>query len=847
MSGRLLPHALLEFTLARASARLESLTAHSIRQNTAVVLGRRFAHQQVAFQDFPAPEYVPLETTDDRSMYASRKSRSVLASGRLFPYTQDGPLTELEQRIMELKEDPVQEGDEAKVPAYSESELLSMYEELLAVPSRTETQDLSVVDPESQHQADEQALRGIVQSLYALEGPTDASLESQPLYTAAIAKLSEIVNALESARSGSDAPPLEVSILLPQEWLSLVRICVHNSDGRAAESVIDLMKRSNTPIAEESLDTTLALYADKGDLANAERFLAAFVDQSPSERQRDLHIKAHLKSVVPGTFPTSALAALHEYEGRGLPAPQRAYTRVINTLLHVRSVIAATQAWDLFAHMRYVAHPTPDPFLYTVMISACASRSLPPEPARALDLWTEMTIDKGIPPSAAAYSAIIFACARSGEKPYVAEAFRLAKEMMDGHRDAYGSPAFRPDRKAFSALLEGAKRTGDLAKVRWILAEIISESLDATRGDLPDPVSVDEGIMTHVFHAYAAYQPPFNRAATVVVDQSASAASSSDPSKTGDPTGDAKQTEGQSDSAPHPQAPLAPRIPQFTNLLPQSNSEVLGEARALFYRILKDVAPSALLSDALFSEQLDSNMPQAFENVRLSARLLNAYLSVHYAHGMFDQGSKLYHSLFTTLGVEKNAWTYVEALERCARARKGLERKPALRFAQEIWEEWQPVEDAWRRRMSHPDGMDARMVERAYTAKIRVLAMSGRLREAVQLVRAFVERYPPDVVKQVQPKPALRSGRIMLQAPRPLVRMYSAVEVPDDTVPPLLSFPEVELLHHRLVDAGDEASIRYLKWVCMAYAGALKGRKHATLRAEPVALDSEVQKRIEHP
>ena len=107
----------------------------------------------------------------------------------------------------------------------------------------------------------------------------------------------------------------------------------------------------------------------------------------------------------------------------------------------------------------------------------------------------------------------------------------------------------------------------------------------------------------------------------------------------------------------------------------------------------------------------------------------------------------------------------------------------------------------------------------------------------MQLVRDFVARYPPHVVKHANPKPALRSMRVSLEAPRPLVRLFTPVEVPDDTVPPLLSFPEVEVLHHRLVARGDQKNIGYLTWVCMAYAGALKQRKDATLHAEPVAQD----------
>ena len=118
---------------------------------------------------------------------------------------------------------------------------------------------------------------------------------------------------------------------------------------------------------------------------------------------------------------------------------------------------------------------------------------------------------------------------------------------------------------------------------------------------------------------------------------------------------------------------------------------------------------------------------------------------------------------------------------------------------------------------------------------------TGHHREAVRLVRQFVDRYPPSLIKTSQPKHPLRSTRTVLSAPRPIVRMMSPTEVPDDTVPPSLSFPELEVLHHRLVAAGDRESIGYIKYVCMTYQGVLRRRKDAVLRAKPAAEDAESQ------
>ena len=107
------------------------------------------------------------------------------------------------------------------------------------------------------------------------------------------------------------------------------------------------------------------------------------------------------------------------------------------------------------------------------------------------------------------------------------------------------------------------------------------------------------------------------------------------------------------------------------------------------------------------------------------------------------------------------------------------------------------------------------------------------LERALDQVKAFAERHPPLSVSQPVPKHPFRSTRTVLQGQRPLVRMTSTVELPDDTVPPLLTFSDVEILHHRLVAAGRMDAVGYLKWLCKAYEGALRARRNLTMRAEP--------------
>jgi len=360
--------------------------------------------------------------------------------------------------------------------------------------------------------------------------------------------------------------------------------------------------------------------------------------------------------------------------------------------------------------MRYVAHPYPDVPLYALMIRACASpinaARLSSEPERALDLWTEMTMDRRMTPSAGAYDAVILACARSGRKTYVNEGFRLAKEMLDSHRDARGISAYRPSRRTFCALLEGAKRVGDLARARWILAEMIVERRRMVLER--EAEGVNEEVMMHVFHAYAAYRPPFQRSAVKSVMEGSTQPDQVKIATSKSPFDDSPENRKDIEKAPS-------GSPPFTHVPPQSHNEVIHEVKTLFTRILHDNDAKAL-SDAVSGQDA---LPEdrAFKAVDLTPRLLNSYLSVYYKHAAITTARNLYRSIFDECGVERTARAYVEALERCANAKKhGEERVVALEFAEEVWVSWRALED--RR-----DDQNARMIEKAHIAMIRVLAL----------------------------------------------------------------------------------------------------------------------------
>jgi len=108
----------------------------------------------------------------------------------------------------------------------------------------------------------------------------------------------------------------------------------------------------------------------------------------------------------------------------------------------------------------------------------------------------------------------------------------------------------------------------------------------------------------------------------------------------------------------------------------------------------------------------------------------------------------------------------------------------------------------------------------------------NELDQALSHLHSFCARYPPSSVRQPASKPAMRATRTSLVGARPLVRLTSATELPDDTVPPLLTFKDLELLHHRLAAAG-RSEVGYIKYVAKSYIWALRVRRDEALKAKP--------------
>ncbi|KAJ7452123.1 hypothetical protein B0H11DRAFT_2074384 [Mycena galericulata] len=825
-----LPPGLWDLTISRIYSRPIRMGrlgfAHSARNNA-----------QAALAKAPSPSApIPLPPANNEEYRGTLGRRRPRQSGSLTPRSglpSSGPLAEIERRVKELKEAADVEVLASEDLLFSETDLLSLYEDLLAHPQEAPIAAVPTVD-EQKAQADEDVatVRQLELQLVQLNArsvpqdtPFIAKLRKEsgqpiPNFDAPVVgelhrRVLQLANArldrlevFQPSSSTSNSSPIPIILFSMKEYEALMRTCVDRGDFEAAESVLHLMKRSGLPISEESLTTVLRQYTEAADVRGVERCLTSFLTGPPTEPQRHLHVKCHLRATPRDRVPESALAVLHSYETQGHPVPMKTYTSTIAALYSTHLSVARAQAWDLFSHMRYVAHPTPDVVLYTSMIRACASpvssaRSADPE--RALDLWTEMTVEQGLTPTVGAYNAVILACARSGRKAYVNEAFRISKEMLDAHRDAYGRSAYLPNRGTLCALLEGAKRIGDLARARWILADLVRS--DASKE------GVNDEIMMHVFHTYTAYVPPFTRNLAALV-----------PGQEGKRSAPIDDTEVASASTDVPPVRNSPR---FTRVPPQTSNEVMEEVEALFQRMLEDTGKDhgpSVQDGGMFSGE------KKFQHVQFTLRLVNSYLSVHYRHSSLESSAALFWKVFGQVGLAPDARSYLEALERCSRSKRGRERAVGLQFAEKVWAEWLALEDS-RRSAGRP--LDARMVERAHVAFVRVLTLNGQLQRALDHVKAFAERYPPSHLFERSRKASFRSTRTVLVGARPLVRLTSPNEVPDDDVPPLLMFSDLEILHHRLVAASMTPGIAYIKYISKAYEWALRGRRDAAMKARP--------------
>ncbi|KAF9649559.1 hypothetical protein BDM02DRAFT_3186192 [Thelephora ganbajun] len=884
MAGRALrPHNLLDLSVSRVSQRL--WRKQSARGVHSQAVDFAFASQLDAV-DVLANSPGRGRNPDNASLYSlkRRNTKSSHAVGAS-PEEDRQAMSLLEQKVEDLKL-MVSDKDEADLaygyePVYTEMELLDIYQDLLSTQIQAPESTESAADT-FEEQADDRALVHSLISRVNEHAPSEPGtsqlhatcVDSQgPVsrYRQTISRLTAILQGPGITAGHPDPSPsvpsgrnaMQQVLPSPPERAAFIRECIRVNERESAVASLTLMERAGLELDDNVVTPVVSLYARAGDVARTESILSRFVKGSPNPSQRHQHIRAYINSTPPDTIPLSALSLLHKYENMNLAPPMKTYASLISTLTSVPSSLAKAQAWDLFSHMRYVAYPTPDAVIYNLMILACARA--PPsggagdsEPQRALDLFTEMTVDNNIPPTRDTYTAIILACARSGEAKFVNEAFRLAKEMLDGHRDALGRPAFTPNNALFGALLQGAKRIRDLPRTRWILAEMVQIVVrqhharvdDGLMIPEQDEVVLTENKMVHVFHAYASYQVPFHRSATRIAERRGVAVETvppeptvTDPHKTSNGTA---ETEAIKENVG--EVATSDTDPRFNSLPPQSREEVLAEVKNLFEGILHDTQRS----QALLLHNSGNESPMLFKDVRVSTELVNAYLSVHYSHGRVGGTQNLFKTLFEEVGVKRSLLSYVEALEACARwSCIKARRDQVMKFTEEVWELLQQDVGVHDEMFS----IRVRLIERANLALIRVLSSLNLLDKAMERVKLFAQTFPPKALLALPTptKPPLRSTHTILSnsdqstktpaIPRPsgssilsniggcpLVRLTSDTELVDDSVPPFLTVKDVEFLHHRLIAENRLADVKYLTWLLKSYSGSLRRRRERTLQ-----------------
>lgn len=468
----------------------------------------------------------------------------------------------------------------------------------------------------------------------------------------------------------------------------------------------------------------------------------------------------------------SAIRTLHHFEEQQKFLPQRAYTRVISayvasTSRHVWSPTPQRDkatAWDLFAHMRLVAHPRASRESYNAMIFSCADVD-DPQPERALDLLKEMEQDAKVFPDGETFDAAILTCSRVRQFNF--EGFRLFRRMLRLHQTQYaaqqfvnqqdmndaqdhdhthvpvGITGYEPTLATFNALLASCKKRGDIARARWLMGQV-NNLIKSGAGQ-----GLDQEFMVNMFHSYAAFKPVIGRHN---VKTSSSATNSNDVAKETasldheatesasspeDATAATQQQETPMSDETEPTEVASTEHPTTSSkrlsLLdigspdfappsgPQTRHEAMQEATRLFYLMLRR----------------DPGTP--FETVALSSRLVNAYLGVCFSQMPLPRAMQKWFDIWDepaikAAGIKKNGWSFELMLDWCAshKISSGNNRMLVSATLGKVWKEYLDWEaaviktdttttrfDALERRQFF--GLGPRQVERTWKACIKAL------------------------------------------------------------------------------------------------------------------------------
>lgn len=478
---------------------------------------------------------------------------------------------------------------------------------------------------------------------------------------------------------------------------------------------------------------------------------------------------------------------LRELENQGITPLRDSYNLVIAQLITTRK---RSQAWDLFAHMRLVSHPEPGIGLFNTMIRACGTGDSP-SPERAVDLFQELR-EHGLEPTASTYEHLVRACARTrrkGQPSFYASALDFSRQMIDA--------GFEPGPGCLHALLEGAKRHGDLARARWIVAHMASSGC------------FNSVALAHLFQTYASYKIPTPQSFKSVD-------SALDPALRSPATKDTTVQEA-----------AESLTTSFPGPMPQTSAEVLRQTIQIMASVL-DVhglsAKAALQSEQQPNLLAESDPSQAamYKSVRLDTFLINSFLLAVGPHTRFQHFCDLSEQLLKESGVLANGQTYrlrMEACEKPGNTAIGAQKADA------IFSEW----GVWSRKQ--PRTVDC-CTQAVWTSMIRSLARASRVDEAFDWALELYLRHPPrDLLAHAKSEVAINYGV-------PAFRMSLSSESYPETkssptvpLPPMLTYADVHILYKRLADAED-GRLNRLKGFLRAYSTAAAEAKRI-LRAKP--------------
>ncbi|TGZ80115.1 hypothetical protein EX30DRAFT_396452 [Ascodesmis nigricans] len=253
---------------------------------------------------------------------------------------------------------------------------------------------------------------------------------------------------------------------------------------------------NNASITPDALTYDLALLAYSQFNHTADIIEGLFSDMiergvTPTKYSYALLLKAYYQK---GDLASSA-QAFKDMQAANIEPDLVVYTTLIQTALKCTEY---TVAWEIFNLIKFKSMATqPDVQAYGLMIHACAETG---ETERALNLWNEMTLRRGIEPNEIVYSSIIHACAV--RKEYYHEAWKLATEMV---RRGLSFNLY-----TVNILIQACSRVGELTRARLLVRHMVNSGIDSLQ---PNHITFQ-----NLLRAYSTYRVPESRRRNNLLD-----------------------------------------------------------------------------------------------------------------------------------------------------------------------------------------------------------------------------------------------------------------------------------------------------------------------------------------